>query len=264
MAFAGALKTTLQTIPASSPVTETVRDLQALDSRLDAVDLLPKPTYGSAAAGPLTGTSQSLRGTLGASGGGDGSPASTRRGTTTLAAGMPEDWGSPALTPAMQKLASSIRPLDQNKQRHRPGRLKLTSLAMSAVQSKLMNTLEAPKEELQVVVLLADWSPVCSRLEAAAQTANRELVDEGTANPASPSGHVKVRCTTGGHVDVRVWWMGQVIKHCIGCCSCCRRCGCLTVAGCHIRCASCRCTRWMRRRGHYCRRNTRSALSRCE
>ena len=171
--YAGGLQSTLRSLSEASSVTATVRELQQLDTRLGQINTLPKPSYGSAASASTTAsTTASLSSTAASTASGTlnltATTATTSATTTTgrrssAAATAPlEDFGAAPLSDTMKRLARV--PKDKP---HVARRLKLRPMAVSEAQRTVMSTEggAAPRDELAVLAVMADWSPVCVKLD---------------------------------------------------------------------------------------------------
>lgn len=49
-----------------------------------------------------------------------------------------------------------------------------------------------PPDTLYVLCVLADWNPVCSRVEAALEAANGRLAEEAAGNKGAEAGRIQV------------------------------------------------------------------------
>ena len=166
----GGLQSTLRSLSETSSVTATVRELQQLDARLGQINTLPKPSYGSAASASTsaslssTAASTAAFGTLNLTATTATTSATTTTGRRSSAAATAplEDFGAAPLSDTMKRLARV--PKDKP---HVARRLKLRPMAVSEAQRTVMSTEggAAPRDELAVLAVMADWSPVCVKLD---------------------------------------------------------------------------------------------------
>lgn len=70
-------------------------------------------------------------------------------------------------------------------------RAKLDTISLADVD-KLVVSKDAARDMVMVLCILADWNPVCFKLENHLQAANFELKEEAAANSSSEAGHVRV------------------------------------------------------------------------
>jgi hypothetical protein len=175
----GELKATLRGLPADCGMASTVSDLQAMDARFNSISLLPKPSYGASSS-----TLKATAGTGAAMG-----MASTSGSSSSC---VPDDFGSPAFSETMRALAHEVRPLNPNHQMHKAKRAPLPRMRMADVPRLAASGADAAPDTLVVLVLMADWSPACVKLEPAMQVTNGELLAEASAAPACPSSKVRI------------------------------------------------------------------------
>ncbi len=155
--LAGGLKATLRDLPASSSVSETVRDLQALDARLALIDTMPKLLYGTARMGS-TGSLVDLGATRGSL---SGSPAGTQSSPVLSSTGRPRmphpmagvmpDYGSPPLSSTQRRLAK-VKATEPYKRR----RAKLEPISSRDIELRVMSK-EATPDTLFALCMLASW-----------------------------------------------------------------------------------------------------------
>ncbi|KXZ56261.1 hypothetical protein GPECTOR_1g228 [Gonium pectorale] len=162
----GSLKKSLRRLDGSSPLSSTVSELRALDSRLSSIASLPRVLYGtarSASAGALLGS------TLGS---------------------LPEDYGKPELSQTQQKLASTMRASEQ-RPRYKAKRVKLPWMRLKDVDGQVVGP-GAPSDTLVVLCVLADWNPVCARVEAALEAAHGGFCEEQQQRSGSEAARIKM------------------------------------------------------------------------
>lgn len=176
----GALRAALRKLDEDSLLSSTVRDLQSLDKRMSMVTTLPKMMTG-----PMRSVSSGSAG-LGASGllGSSGS--------------IPfEDYGSPVLSETQKRFSSTMRSVKTVKPCYKSRRVKLPLLRQADLLAKVMGT-AAPSDTLIWVSVLADWNPVCFRIESVLETLHSGFCQDAAANRSSEGAHVKVR--TNAHL----------------------------------------------------------------
>ncbi|GAX78331.1 hypothetical protein CEUSTIGMA_g5773.t1 [Chlamydomonas eustigma] len=199
----GGLKVTLRSLTPESKVVAMVSDLKALDNRLNSIDLMPKPLYGGLSASKGAITSTTFRSSAAENGAEDGTSTSgtnkqqilgvhdiTSRNRGVIK--VPENFGTPPLSNTMKTLSRMLRSPDPAKTAHVVLRRRLPTMPVADVFSKVLDEQIATRDTLIVLVLMADWSPACTKLSAQVQVTNRELIEEGAANPDGPAGHVQM------------------------------------------------------------------------
>ncbi|PNW80556.1 hypothetical protein CHLRE_07g322550v5 [Chlamydomonas reinhardtii] len=181
----GSLRKALRNLDPASDLSATVSELRNLDTRLGYIDTLPRVLYGtarSASAGTLA------RGTAGGGGG--------SLGTTSLVMGSSgrlvlDDYGSPELSKTQRRFASSLRGVDADKIRHKARRAKLPWMRLKDLDTAVFGP-TAPGDTLQVLCVLADWNPVCAKVEAQLEAANGALAEEAAARSGSEAARIKM------------------------------------------------------------------------
>mmetsp|Transcript_570 Transcript_570/g.1544 ORF Transcript_570/g.1544 Transcript_570/m.1544 type:complete len:486 (-) Transcript_570:164-1621(-) len=200
----GALKAMLANLPPSSPLHGTVRDLQSNDARLRLVSTLPVPAYGTSrtppssapspsatqALPPLASTSTSTSQLPPDQTQGLGSATGGRR--SLVSSPLLPDFGSPPLSKTQRRLISrGSSQAAAAATRYEGRRAKLEPLSSAAVQAGVMGK-DALRDALYCLVLLADWNPVCRKLEPQLQAGNHLLQAGAKEDPAGPCARVKV------------------------------------------------------------------------
>ncbi|GFR47162.1 hypothetical protein Agub_g8853, partial [Astrephomene gubernaculifera] len=103
-----------------------------------------------------------------------------------------EDYGSPELSKAQQRLAASAaRVAEQYQQRYKAKRAKLPFMRLKDFDAQVAGP-GAPSDMLLVVAVLADWNPVCARVEAAVEAAHGGLAEEAAARRGSEAARIKM------------------------------------------------------------------------
>lgn len=194
----GAIKSMLANLPTSSALTATVKDLQSSDTRLRLIETLPKPLYGTsrsaspaatqalgdmAAATPLSGNqSTSVAGTADV---GSGTLSTGRRRSIASSPLLP-DFGSPPLSQTQKWLMRK-----QQEAGFSGRRPKLDRISMADVQAAVIGR-DALRDTLYCLCLIADWNPVCRRLEPQLQTGRWLIEQAAAADPAGPGPRIKL------------------------------------------------------------------------
>ncbi|KAG2450484.1 hypothetical protein HYH02_004985 [Chlamydomonas schloesseri] len=187
----GSLKKALRNLDPASDLSATVSELRNLDTRLGYIETLPRVLYGtarSASAGTLA------RGTIGSSGGGSGGNLGATTASLVMGSSgrmVLEDYGSPELSKTQRRFASSLRGLDPEKVRHKARRAKLPWMRLRDLDSAVWGA-TAPGDTLQVLCVLADWNPVCAKVEAVLEAAHGALVEEAAARSGCEAARVKM------------------------------------------------------------------------
>ncbi|KAG2493253.1 hypothetical protein HYH03_008391 [Edaphochlamys debaryana] len=177
----GSLRRALRSLDPACAVASTVEGLRSLDCRLSCIEVLPKPVlYG-------TSRSASANNLLGS--GAAGSPAATLgpNGKWTL-----DDYGAPPLSAAQRRFASTMRSVDYSGRgkAYKAKRLKLPWMRLPDVQQQVYG--DPLPDTLMMLVVLADWNPVCRTVEAVAEAANGQLREEAASKSGGEAAHVKM------------------------------------------------------------------------
>ncbi|GLC33165.1 hypothetical protein PLESTB_000363600 [Pleodorina starrii] len=181
----GSLKKALRRMDPACALASTVTDLRCLDSRLAQIDTMGLGGLGSSSSSSsrvLYGTARSasagaLLGSTGSGGSGGGG------------GGRLEDFGSPELSKTQQRFAAALmRPVEV---KYKARRAKLPVMRLRDVDAQVLGA-GAPADVLFVLVVLADWNPVCARVEAQVQAAHGSLSEEAAARSGSESARIKM------------------------------------------------------------------------
>ncbi|GIM00672.1 hypothetical protein Vretimale_5616, partial [Volvox reticuliferus] len=173
----GSLKKALRRMDPTCALASTVTELRTLDSRLSQIDTLGLGTsrvlYGtarSASAGALLG---GLSGSL-------PSPAGS--------SGRLEDYGSPELSKTQQRFANALKPVEP---KYKARRMKLPYMRLRDLSSQVMGQ-GAPSDTLIMLCVLADWNPVCARVESQLEAAHGQFTEEAAGRSGSESARIKM------------------------------------------------------------------------
>lgn len=162
----GSLRKSLRALDPAGPLGATISDLTSLDTRVRSIDTRQSMNM-------LSGTSRS-----GAS-----------LGSTTCSS--LEDFGSPPLSATQRRYKATMRSADHSRSSYAGKRLKLPWMRTADVDAQTTGS-GVPADTLFVLVVLADWNPVCSKVEAQAEAAHGQLAAEAAANAGSESARIKV------------------------------------------------------------------------
>lgn len=173
----GILRTLVKALPPTCELLPTISDLDSTQTRLKTMSRPP-----TALAAPLSLTSRSTS-SLGAT------SSSTSSSLSSTSRGL-EDFGSPPLSSTQRRLKATLK-FDPTKSYHKPRRLKLKTMGMLEVEQRVKGG-GAPQDTLVLLCLLADWSPVCHKLEGQLGGAHFELQEQAAADPTGPAAHVQM------------------------------------------------------------------------
>ncbi|EFJ47483.1 hypothetical protein VOLCADRAFT_91846 [Volvox carteri f. nagariensis] len=194
----GSLKKALRRMDPSCALASTVTDLRNLDARLGQIDTLGLSSTSTSSVSGLGGSGRVLYGTArsasagalagggGAGAGGGGAGGGSLAGGSSC--GRLEDYGSPELSKTQQRFANALRPVEF---KYKARRMKLPYMRLRDLESQVLGQ-TAPSDTLIVLCVLADWNPVCARVEAQIEAAHGQFVEEGAARSGSESARIKI------------------------------------------------------------------------
>lgn len=182
-----------------SPLAATMQQLQASDARLQQIHALSQPVYGTArtpgqanqgSCPPPSASSADRQATPQPQP--QRSSSSSRATWSAPTPPMLPDYGSPPLTASLRRLQHRCNTaVDPERCRFVARRTQLPSLRMAAVEREVAGP-QAPPGCLVCVACLADWNPVCGKLEPHFQQGWWQLQSDSKDAPQGPAARIRV------------------------------------------------------------------------
>ncbi len=187
-----------------------VQQLQAQDARLQLIETLPVPTYGTSRRGRTDALAASQHSGGGAllptlSAGGAAADAgalgqdSARGGSATARAvsspNLP-DFGSPPMS-SKQRRWQRVGEGQGRPAPYQPGRARLPNMSVADVRLRAMGK-DALRDTLYCLCVLGDFNPSCGRLLPRLEAGWADIQAKAAADPAGGFSHIQVRHGDGG------------------------------------------------------------------